>query len=111
MRGEHHHRSLRNGLGLLDEDRAAVLKGPDNMSVMDDLLADVDRGAEALQGLLHGLHRPVDARAVATGLGEEHTAGLSWHAPSLGDDEVRRGQWALIRPPGHRNLHPVRWRD
>ena len=92
VRGEDDHRSLGNRLGLLHEDRAPVLKRPDDMSVMDDLLADVDGRAEALEGLLDGLHRPVDARAVATGLGEEHTARLSWHGPSLDDHQWGRSR-------------------
>ena len=76
MCGEHHDRALGNGLGLFDEDRAALFQRPDDMSVMHDLLADVDRRAKSLQRDLHGLDGPVNARAVATGLGEQHSAGL-----------------------------------
>ena len=44
----------------------------DDVPVVHDLLAHVDRGAVALQRLLDGLHRPVDAGAVAARFGQQH---------------------------------------
>ena len=77
--GEDHHRALGNLAGLVHEDRAALLKGADHVGVMDDLLTYVDGRAEALQHFFDGLHCPVDARAVATGLGEQDASGGHGH--------------------------------
>ena len=71
-------------VGLLDEDRAAALEGGDDVLVVDDLLADVDRGAVDLQGPLDGDHRPVHAGAVPPGVGQEDTSALISHAPIVG---------------------------
>jgi hypothetical protein len=80
VRGEHHERALRHLVGLVHEDRAAVLEGLHDVLVVHDLLAHVDRGAIGLQRLLHGHHGPVHARAVAAWLGEEDALGpiSSW---------------------------------
>jgi hypothetical protein len=79
VRGENHHRALRDLLGLLDEDRTALLERADHVSVVHNLLADVDGSAKALQRLLDGLHRPVYARAVTTGLREQDASGGHGH--------------------------------
>ena len=64
-------RALGN-LGLLvDEDRAARLEIADDVDVVDDLLAHVDRGAVVLERLLDRLDGALDAGAVAAGRGEE----------------------------------------
>src|SRR5262249_43162482 len=44
----------------------------DDVPVVDDLLAHVDRGAVQVESLLHGYDRPVHAGAVAPRSGEEH---------------------------------------
>ena len=72
VRGEDHGGALGHLLVLLHEDRALGLQGLHHVLVVHDLLAHVDRGAVELQRLLDGLHGPVDARAVAAGLGQEH---------------------------------------
>ena len=57
---------------LLDEDRTARLEVGDDVLVVDDLLADVDRRAVQVERLLHRDHRAVHAGAVAAGGGEPH---------------------------------------
>ena len=49
---------------LLDEDRAARLEVGDDVLVVHDLLAHVDRLAVQVERLLHGDHGPVDTGAV-----------------------------------------------
>ena len=53
------------------------------MHVVHDLLAHVDRRAVLLQRPLDRLDRPVDAGAVAAGLGQQDALVGSGHAPSL----------------------------
>ena len=65
MRGEHDGRALGYLVELLDEHRAAGLEVGDDVLVVHDLLAHVDRRAVQVQGLLDGDHRAVDAGAVA----------------------------------------------
>ena len=79
--GEHDGRALGHLVGLLDEDRAAVLQRLDDVLVVHDLLAHVDRGAVGLQRLLDGDDRPVDACAVAAGRGEQDTSRLGVMSP------------------------------
>ena len=50
---------------LLDEDRAALLELLDDVLVVDDLLAHVDRRAVEVERVLDRLHGAIDARAVA----------------------------------------------
>jgi hypothetical protein len=59
----------------------ALLEGLDDVAVVHDLLADVDRRAVQLQRLLDRHDGPVHTGAVATRRGEQDTA------------EVRRGSW------------------
>jgi hypothetical protein len=69
--GEDDRRSFRH-LGLtLDEDRTAFLQIPDDVRVVDDLLANVDRRAVQVEQALDGLDRALDAGAVATRRGQE----------------------------------------
>jgi hypothetical protein len=71
VRGEHDQRALRDLLGPVDEDRAALLEGLDDVPVVHDLLAHVDGRAVLFQRLLDGLDGAVDARAVAARLGQQ----------------------------------------
>ena len=64
-------RALGNLGLLLDEDRAARGELLDDVLVVDDLLAHVDRRAVQLERVLDGLHGAVDAGAVAARGGEE----------------------------------------
>ena len=51
---------------LLDEDRAALGELLDDVLVVHDLLADVDRGAMGIKGTFNGLHGTIDASAITT---------------------------------------------
>ncbi len=72
VRGEHHDGALGDLVGLLDEDRPGLFQGVDDVAVVHDLVAHVDRGAVLLQGALDRLDGPVHTRAVATRLGQQH---------------------------------------
>ena len=72
VRGEDGRRALGHGVvDLVDEDRAALAQLLDDVLVVDDLLAHVDRRAVELERALDGLHGAVDARAVAARGGEQ----------------------------------------
>ena len=71
-------------VGLVDEDRAALLERGDDVLVVDDLLAHVDRRPVELEGLLDGDDGPVDTGAVAAGGREEHALGGLRHASIVG---------------------------
>ena len=87
VRGEHHGGALGHLVELLDEDRAARLEVGDDVLVVHDLLADVDRRAVQVERLLDRDHRPVDAGAVAARRGQQHGAlGL------VGGQDARRTQ-------------------
>ena len=97
--GEDDRRALGHLVELLDEDRATVGEVVDDVLVVDDLLADVDRGAVEVERLLDRDDGAVDAGAVAARVGQQHAASdagacrerlRSGHAPILGD--ARSGQ-------------------
>lgn len=71
VRREHEHRALGYLVGLLDEDDTSLGEGLDHVPVVDDLLADVDRGTMLLECLLHRFDGPVDTGAVPARLGEQ----------------------------------------
>ena len=56
---------------VLDEDRALGLEVVDDVGVVDDLVAHVDRRAELVQRALDDLDRAIDAGAEAARLGED----------------------------------------
>ena len=71
VRGEDGDRAL-GDLGLaVDEDRAALAQLLDDVLVVDDLLAHVDRRPVALERALDRLDRAIDAGAVAARRGEQ----------------------------------------
>ena len=69
--GEDDHLALGHLGLLLDEDRAALGELLDDVLVVDDLLAHVDRRAVELERALDRLHGAVDAGAVAARGGEQ----------------------------------------
>src|SRR4051794_30727644 len=71
MGGEHGDRALGDVLLVLDEHGAAVAQLGDDVLVVHDLLADVDRRAVQLERSLDRLHGAIDARAVAARGGKE----------------------------------------
>ena len=88
MRGEHGHRAL-GDLGLaVDEDRAALAQRLDDVLVVDDLLADVDGRAVALERPLDRLDRAIDARAVAARGGEQDLLDACWSATATLPDST-----------------------
>ena len=103
-------RALGHLVGLLDEDRAAPLERGHHVLVVDDLLADVHRGAVDLQGALDGDHRPVHAGAVAPGIGQQDTSALISHAPMVGGPRRRPPRSARRdqdTPPPHGWIWPT----
>src|SRR6185503_13309672 len=50
---------------------AAALEIANDVRVVDDLLANIDRRPVQLKGLLHSLDCPLDAGAIAPGRGED----------------------------------------
>jgi hypothetical protein len=74
VRREHDDGPLGDLRRPLDEDRTLLFQGLHDELVVDDFVADIDRGPVLLQGLLDGDHGTVDSRAIATGGGEEDTA-------------------------------------
>ena len=68
---------------LLDEHGAAVAELLDDVLVVHDLLAHVDRRAVQLERALDRLHGPVDAGAVAARRGEQQLLRKGGHAPSV----------------------------
>ena len=71
VRREDDQASGRHFVLAVDEDGAALLEVANDMRVVDDLLANIDRGAVELECLLHGLDCPLDAGAIAPGRGED----------------------------------------
>ena len=65
MGGEHHGGAHRDVLELVDEDRTTLLEALDDVLVVHDLLAHVDRRAVEIEGLLHRDDRTIHSRAVA----------------------------------------------
>ena len=61
VRAEHHRRARRHLVELLDEDRALRPQVGDDVLVVDDLVAHVDRCAEFFQRALDDLDRQVNA--------------------------------------------------
>ena len=60
---------------LVHEDRSALAQLLDDVLVVDDLLAHVDRCAVEFEGVLDGLDRAVDARAVTPRSGQQQALG------------------------------------
>ena len=100
VRGEHDHRAFGHLVGLVDEDRAAFGQPVDDVAVVHDLLAHVDRGAVGVQGLLDGHHGPVDARAVAAWFGHAATRSRSTCPLWCRCWRCRRGRCVRSRSPG-----------
>jgi hypothetical protein len=76
VRGEDHRLALGDLVGLVDEDRTAGLQGLDDVLVVHDLLAHVDRRPVQVERLLDRHHGPVHARAVPAWRRKQHPLGL-----------------------------------
>ncbi len=73
--------ALGHFLERLDEDRAALLEPLDHVLVVHDLMIDVDRCAEELEGALQALDGHVDTGAEASRVGE-NDFHRGWKTPS-----------------------------
>ena len=67
---------------FVDEDRAALLELGDNVGVVDDLLAHVDRRAAILERALDDLDRALDAGARCARRGEHDLARAERASPT-----------------------------
>ncbi len=73
MGAEHDRGAIGHLVQLLDEDRALLTQRIDDVAVVDDLVADIDRRAVFFERPLHDLDRAVDSGAEsAGGRDEEH---------------------------------------
>src|SRR5439155_11882174 len=70
--GEDGDRAFRYLLLAFDEHGAALLELANDVSVVDDLLSDVDRTPVPLESLFDGVHGPLDAGAVPPRRREEN---------------------------------------
>ena len=86
--------ALGNVALVLDEDRPASLEVADDVSVVDDLLANVDGRPVQVEELLDGVDGAFDAGAVAARRGEkdplDHAASVVRRSPSLRAGRPRR---------------------
>ena len=71
VRAENHRTAVGHFVQVLDEDRAFLAQILDDVGVVHDLVAHVDRRAELLDGPLDDLDRAVDAGAEAARLREQ----------------------------------------
>jgi hypothetical protein len=82
--GEDRRRTRRDApVDLVDEDRAAIAQLLDDVLVVDDLLAHVDRRAVQLERALDGLDRAIDAGAVAARRRKQQLFDLEGHIGSV----------------------------
>ena len=80
VRREDDHRAVGHLLLAVDEDRAARLEIADDVDVVDDLLAHVDRRAVVLQSELHGVDGALDPGAVTPGRSQQHLLHCQSHS-------------------------------
>jgi hypothetical protein len=71
-RKDHWRSGFWNFVQLLHKYGAFGLQGFDDVAIVDDLMAHVDRGAEALERQLDNLYGAVHAGAEATRCGQEN---------------------------------------
>ena len=81
--GEDDDGSGRHLVELLHEDRPPALQVADDMAVVHDLPADVDRRAEAFDGPLHDLDGPLDAGTERAWRGEHDVVPADGAGPAL----------------------------
>src|SRR6185312_5772470 len=70
--GEHHRCAGGNLVELLDENRSLALERLDDVAVMNDLMAHIDRRTESLEAALDDLHRALDSGAEAARTGKQN---------------------------------------
>ena len=102
VRREDRRRPVRDLRELVDEDRALGLEVVDDLPVMDDLVAHIDRAAAPRERALDGRDRPLDAGAEAARRGEqdgERRPGRHGARPAAAT-RSRRGRPPRRHPPG-----------
>ena len=72
VRRKHHARIIRYFVQFVDEDRALALEVLDDVAVVDDFVAHIDRRAEPFEREFDDLDRPVDAGAKAARTGHQY---------------------------------------
>src|SRR6266516_1778171 len=85
MRGEHHDCAGRHLVYFRHEDGATPLKRADDMGIVYDLSAYIDRGAELVHRQLDRLYSAVDPGALAARLGEQNPALARRHESMVGE--------------------------
>src|SRR5262249_20839422 len=65
--------AFRNFVQFLDEDGALRTQALDHVTVVHDLMPDIDRGAELLDGPLNNLDGSLDTGTEAARLGQNHS--------------------------------------
>jgi hypothetical protein len=91
MRRVDHPRSFGNLIQLVDKDRALLRQIGHNIAVMDDLLADVDRGAKGIERNLHDIDGPHNAGAEAARLEKENPLSFRFAAVPVFRDVLEGG--------------------
>src|SRR4029079_18977236 len=71
VRAEDHGRAVRHFLELINEDRALRTQLVDDIAVVHDFMAHIDRRAERLERALDDLDRAVDAGTESARIGEQ----------------------------------------
>ncbi len=94
VRAEHRQRAVGHLVEFLDEDRALGLQLVDDMRVVDDLVADIDRAAVRRERAVDDLDRADDAGAKAARLGENQS-----HPLPFVHDAGRATENAALRQP------------
>ena len=78
VRGVDYRSPCGNLFNAVHEDRALLLQFLDNVAVVDDLLADIDRRAEGLKGDANDIDGPHDTRAESAGFQEVVKSSLCY---------------------------------
>ena len=73
MRAEDRHRARRHLVDFVDKVRALGAQPLDDVAVVHDLVADIDRRAVFFERALDDLDRPFDPGAKPAGLGQHHS--------------------------------------
>jgi hypothetical protein len=84
MGRKHRHGPLGDLGHLVDEDRPTLAQLSDDVLVVHDLLAHIDRRAVQLQRVFHRLHRAIDPRAVPARRRQEYLLNRIGRRAGLG---------------------------
>ena len=99
VRREHTDRAGRDLVLVVDEHRAEPLEPPDDVVVVDDLVADVDRWPVLGEQYLDDLDRTVDAGAEGARSGQQHLLHGKTSATAPSRPSARRASEAARATP------------